>query len=267
MKKTLKIIALVAMAGALALSACTKDEPDYSYNSGGSGSGSGSGGGGDNSVYPTASFTVSSTSFLVSNTVSFTNYSSNATSYGWDFGDFDYSSLRNPTHLYPQAGTYTVELTAYNGSKSDVATKTITARNPVYCTINSLRLHKWAARMSNGNVWDGSASTAQKHPDIFFIIKNSSGTQLFRSQVVDDCIHPNDGGTITPSYSVGLKMSVSENYTIEFWDEDALINEGMVSINCNALIDDFYYPFSSTITLETTSGEWKWSYNVTWSLY
>ena len=121
--------------------------------------------------------------------------------------------------------------------------------------------------MSNGNVWDGTASAAQKHPDIYFIIKNSAGTQLFKSQVSDDCIHPNDGGTITPSYSVGLKMSVDENYTIEFWDEDAIIDEGMVSISCTPLIYDFHYPFSTTISNETTSGEWKWTYNVTWSLY
>ena len=111
MKKVLKTIALVAMASMLALSACTKDEPDYNYTDN-----NGNGGGGGTQTRPTASFTVSTTSFLVSNTVSFTNYSSNATSYSWDFGDFDYSSLRNPTHLYPQAGTYTVELTAYNGN-------------------------------------------------------------------------------------------------------------------------------------------------------
>ena len=266
MKKTLKILALVAMASALALCACTKDEPDYNYNSGGSGSGSGSGGGGDNSVYPTASFTVSSTNIMVSNTVSFTNYSSNATSYYWDFGDYEDSYVTNPTHQYIYAGNFSVMLTAYNGSNSSTATKTIKASKPNYCTINSLRLNRWAARMSNGNVWDGSAGAAYKHPDIYFVIKNSSGTQLFKSQVVDDCIHPSDGGTITPSYSVGYKMGVNENYTIEFWDEDALIDEGMVSVSCNPLIDDFYYPFSTSISMRTTSGEWEWTFYVTWSL-
>ena len=264
MKKTFKLLALVAMASALALCACTKDdEPNYSYTDGGSGSD----GGGGTQTRPTASFSVSSSNIMVGNTVSFTNYSSNATSYYWDFGDFEHSSERNPTHQYTYASNFNVELIAYNNSYTSTATKTIRAVNPNYCTINSLRLNRWASRMSNGNVWDGSAGAAYKHPDIYFVIKNSAGTQLFKSQVVDDCIHPDDGGTITPSYSVGYKMGVNENYTIEFWDEDALVNEGMVSVNCNPLIDDFYYPFSSSITMQTTSGEWRWTMNVTWSLY
>lgn len=44
----------------------------------------------------------------------FTNNSSNATSYLWDFGDGNISSDVNPTHLYEEDGEYIVQLTAFN---------------------------------------------------------------------------------------------------------------------------------------------------------
>lgn len=42
--------------------------------------------------------------------VQFTNLSTNATIYQWDFGDNTTSNLQNPTHTYTSVGTYTVKL-------------------------------------------------------------------------------------------------------------------------------------------------------------
>lgn len=60
---------------------------------------------------PVASFQfeVDETNFLL---VSFSNFSQNATSYSWNFGDSETSTDENPTHEYATAGTYTVTLTA-----------------------------------------------------------------------------------------------------------------------------------------------------------
>ena len=44
----------------------------------------------------------------------FTNLSTNATSYFWDFGDDSTSSLENPNHSYDSPGPYTITLTANN---------------------------------------------------------------------------------------------------------------------------------------------------------
>ncbi len=44
---------------------------------------------------------------------SFTDMSQNATSVKWDFGDGSNSKLSDPEHTYPEAGSYTVNLTAY----------------------------------------------------------------------------------------------------------------------------------------------------------
>ncbi|HET6993056.1 MAG TPA: PKD domain-containing protein, partial [Bacteroidia bacterium] len=57
---------------------------------------------------PTASFATSGTI----PTVNFTNTSSGAASYVWDFGDFSTSSQMSPTHTYSGNGNYTACLTA-----------------------------------------------------------------------------------------------------------------------------------------------------------
>ena len=70
---------------------------------------------------PTAggSFTTSG------NVVTFTNSSSNATDYSWDFGDFTNSSATAPVHAYAANGSYTVVLTALNGNCADEYTMTV----------------------------------------------------------------------------------------------------------------------------------------------
>ena len=73
---------------------------------------------------PAAAFVGTPTSGTEPLTVTFTNQSSDATSYSWNFGDGGTSTLANPSHQYTSAGTYTVTLTAYNACGSDVNTKT-----------------------------------------------------------------------------------------------------------------------------------------------
>lgn len=61
--------------------------------------------------------------------VTFTNLSSGATSYLWNFGDSQTSTATSPTHTYAQPGTYTVTLTATSPTTcngQDVATRTVT---------------------------------------------------------------------------------------------------------------------------------------------
>lgn len=68
---------------------------------------------------PVASFTSSCTGL----TCSFTNTSSDANgdtlSFAWDFGDGAASTEASPTHTYGGSATYTVSLTASDGSDSD----------------------------------------------------------------------------------------------------------------------------------------------------
>lgn len=71
---------------------------------------------------PTAGFTASTTDL----TANFTNGSTGATSYMWDFGDGNTDTTTNPTHVYSVTGTYVVCLTATNACGSDVFCDTIT---------------------------------------------------------------------------------------------------------------------------------------------
>lgn len=66
---------------------------------------------------PTAAFSGSNlTSCSVPLTASFSNSSSGAATYDWDFGDGGTSTATNPTHTYNTAGAYTVRLIVTNAS-------------------------------------------------------------------------------------------------------------------------------------------------------
>jgi len=83
---------------------------------------------------PVAAFTGSPTSGNKPLTVNFTDQSTNSpTSWSWTFGDGGTSTAQNPSHVYNNAGTYTVSLTASNAGGSDAETKTnyITATDPL----------------------------------------------------------------------------------------------------------------------------------------
>ncbi len=70
---------------------------------------------------PTANF--SSTN--VGSDYTFTDLSTGATSWAWDFGDGNTSTMQNPIHTYTAAGTYTVTLTVDNGTCTNVFTQTV----------------------------------------------------------------------------------------------------------------------------------------------
>lgn len=86
--------------------------------------------GGETEEDPIASFQfeVSTTNFLE---VSFTNFSQNATSYSWDFGDGSAASTdESPTHTYASDGSYEVTLTASNGTVEVTKTQTVSVSDP-----------------------------------------------------------------------------------------------------------------------------------------
>jgi acetyl esterase/lipase len=88
---------------------------------------------------PTAAY-----SFLVNNeTVNFTDQSTGAVSWHWNFGDGSTSVLQNPVHTYTSYGTYNVNLYIQNNISSwDTLTHTVIMNPvPVNRTVTSLVIH------------------------------------------------------------------------------------------------------------------------------
>lgn len=71
---------------------------------------------------PTAAFTANPVEGFAPLVVQFTDESSGAEEWLWDFGDGTTSTEQNPVHTYTEAGVYNVSLTVTNGSGEDTAT-------------------------------------------------------------------------------------------------------------------------------------------------
>jgi alkaline phosphatase len=75
---------------------------------------------------PTAAFTATPLSGEAPLEVAFTDASTAASSWAWDFGDGATSSERNPVHAYGAPGTYTATLTAASTLGTSTASATVT---------------------------------------------------------------------------------------------------------------------------------------------
>jgi PKD repeat protein len=71
-----------------------------------------------------AAFAANPRSDTVGATISFSNFSNNATSWSWDFGDSGSSTVSHSTHVYTSPGLYSVSLTVYNANDTATETKT-----------------------------------------------------------------------------------------------------------------------------------------------
>ncbi|MEI9955526.1 MAG: PKD domain-containing protein [Ferruginibacter sp.] len=90
---------------------------------------------------PVASFTaVNTTSCKAPLTVSFTNTSTGAATYNWDFGDGNSSTVKSPTHTYTTTGTFSVTLivTNANGCSDTLKKPELVKIQPPLIVINNL---------------------------------------------------------------------------------------------------------------------------------
>lgn len=94
-------------------------------------------------------------------TVTFTNGSTGATSYLWDFGDGQAATTENPTHEYTSSGSFTVTLTATGPGGTDSTTDTVTANGLVNAafTITISAVEVTAGYTTSTVTLDASTST------------------------------------------------------------------------------------------------------------
>src|SRR5688500_15831128 len=84
---------------------------------------------------PIARFSMSAEHAEAPATITFTNQSTGADSFMWDFGDGTQSNDTNTQHLYPNSGKYVVSLTAKKANQTNTMTKPITIDPPPTCLI------------------------------------------------------------------------------------------------------------------------------------
>jgi PKD repeat protein len=89
-------------------------------------------------VTPTAQFTTAGSVVCSGMFTDFDDASlDNPTSWSWNFGDGGTSNVQNPTHIFMNAGTYTVQLTVSNAAGSNTTSQTITVNPSPNLTIST----------------------------------------------------------------------------------------------------------------------------------
>lgn len=144
---------------------------------------------------PTAGFTVETSNL----TATFTNTSSNATGYTWDFGDGSGTSTEeNPVYTYNTEGTYTVILTANNnGETTNEFSSTVTVEEATAANLISngafdddsgwTIANQYEAENTLGSVsitdgkaiFNESSSSDWKHMGIYTSVDLQPGTYQF----------------------------------------------------------------------------------------
>ena len=133
-----------------------------------------------------AGFTISSdtVNLSVNSSVSFTNTSSGAITYNWNFGDLSSADTsQDPIHDYPYAGTYTVMLVVSNGTCWDTSYAHILVLDSVLTT----GIHNLTSSSSIKVIYDnGEVFLAFDLPevqDVSISVYSALGAKLFVQNV------------------------------------------------------------------------------------
>ncbi len=129
---------------------------------------------------PVAAFTVEPENALASDTVHFTNQTTDATTFTWTFGDDSVSTAENPVHIYSSGGTYTVTLTATGDGGKNTATRDITILPSV--------TGRWSSTFTSFIATNGILTLVQK-PDgtikgTMQLTQNSTATAILATSTI-----------------------------------------------------------------------------------
>ncbi len=212
-------------------------------------------------INPVANFTITGGDKPAPHKVVLTNTSTNATAYEWDFGDGATSTVTSPSHVYQEEGTYTISLTAKNGSLQNIKTKTVTIL-PAPTQLKMTQLTLTAFPETNDTIgWDEDGPA-----DVFFTVTNYIGIIFFTSEVKNDLLL----WDLPVSYNEGFPytfISLTTVYVIRFYDYDdvssfAYMGAYYFSMDLFAPDDGSDYP--TEIEFETSGSDLKFKLTVEW---
>ena len=106
-------------------------------------------------------------------TVNFTNHSTWATSYKWEFDDGSVSTEKNPSHIYQEPGKYQIKLTTYGDGAEDATYREIEVYpkplvefnvSPRYVMLPNALVHAYnTSKLGSKYLWDfGDGSTSEE---------------------------------------------------------------------------------------------------------
>ncbi|WP_345258338.1 PKD domain-containing protein [Flaviaesturariibacter amylovorans] len=215
--------------------------------------------GGTDNTPVVANFTFSGAG-LAPATVSFTNSSSGATSYQWDFGDnTPSSSSSSPSHNYTQGGVYTVRLTATGPGGSNTVSKTVNIGTPTSLKITKVRLAAMPFTTTSGGSWDPGSG-----PDVFFQFKSSAGSVLFSGSPLNDATAASlpIAWTLSTPYQV---TNFATPYSLEIYDNDSPLSNDVIGAFSNFNFTSATtngYP--TTLLLQSANGQLRVELVVQW---
>jgi len=211
-------------------------------------------------INPVAGFTFTGGDKPAPHKVYFTNTSTDANYYLWDFGDEGYSTATHPEHIYQQGGIFTITLIAQNGNLQDTISKSVTVLNrPTKVQMNLLALTAFPAT-DNGADWD-----ADSPPDIFFDISNYGGSVFYTSAVIHDILT----NQLPVTYTEGMPhtfTTLDSNYYLRFYENDSFgTNEvmGIFSFPLNLWVPDDGSGYPSELSLQSNT-DLKFTLSVEW---
>lgn len=235
------LFAAILLMGIVTFNACTEDEPEPTDD-------------------PIASFQydVNADNFLE---VIFSNFSQNADSYAWDFGDGTTSTEENPTHAYAEAGTYTVTLTATGAEGTTPSSKSesisLSDPNALLTLLAGSDSKKWYLHREgvalgigpgiNDNAWwsFGGVTPLGDRPcilDDYYEFHRDGTFTIFT-----------DGTVFVDSYGNGGWLDTEQ--CVDASETDKLVGEGGEDLSVYANGGDFAYTFDGTSMTLSIMGE------------
>jgi PKD repeat protein len=186
--------------------------------------------------YSGADFIVDKKFVQPNEQVTFTNLSTGAVSYHWNFGDGTSSNIYSPTHVYVSEGYYTVTLTAtYSDGSYSTATQTI----EVFYTVLEITVAEW----------NEQEIIVYIVPDARVRLYPSLNDWDYETNLVAEGYTDNDGvitflGLQPQRYYVDVYNELYDNYAIRDWDPSYITTQQLVPFQFNSFLAwaDYYPP-------------------------
>ncbi len=190
---------------------------------------------------PVADFSADPTATCTGSDVDFTDLSTGAYTWQWDFGDGATSDVQNPTHSYTVAGTYTISLTVTNECGNDTETKAqyvtvqsgptadfsatpLSGAAPLNVTFTDLSTSLLGITSWTWAFGDGGTSSAQNPTHMY----SDTGHYTVTLTVVDAC---GDDEETKEAY-----VYVTGDCTVEFnWENDGVCLQSTYYFNAYAV--------------------------------